>query len=161
MFLVEKCGYGRFWVILGHWGFPHCGFLNRKLDFWDFPTGSTGIRTRNLHCESWVSCYCTNTLKPCLLRFPAPGGPVGQNAKCRKVAQFFGETFGADGFFFPKVPLGPGNLVFFPFFTRARDFFKCLRPKTGQNPNKSPFATTWGSNRKKSWSKKIAENYSG
>ena len=58
------------------------------------------------------------TGKTSILRFPARGGLVGQNEKCKKVAQFLGETFGADGFP-PKSPPSSGKLrvsVFSPEF---------------------------------------------
>ena len=74
-----------------------------------------------------------------VLRFPAPGGPVGQNTKCNvtkcntKFAQFQGETFGADGFP-PKSAPSSGKLcfsVFGPQFPSAKGY---RRPKRPKNP---------------------------
>ena len=53
------------------------------------------------------------------MQFPARGGLVGQNAKCKNVAQFRVETFGADVFFPKKCPVAPGNCV---FLCSARNF---------------------------------------
>ena len=44
-------------------------------------------------------------LKTLYFAISRPWGPVGENTKCKKVAQFRGENFGAEGFFPPKVPL--------------------------------------------------------
>ena len=52
------------------------------------------------------------------MRFPARGGPVGQSASSKKVPQFWGEDFGADGFP-PKSAPSSGKLhssVFGPEF---------------------------------------------
>ena len=49
---------------------------------------------------------------PCLLQFPIRGGPVDQNMKCKKVAEFRGESLWGAGLFPPKVRLAPGNCVF-------------------------------------------------
>ena len=43
-------------------------------------------------------------LKHSILRFPAPGGPVGQNTKCKKNPRFSGETFGCPVFFRKSAP---------------------------------------------------------
>ena len=51
----------------------------------------------------------------------------------------------------PKVPLAPGNCVFL-FLARALNFSKYPRPRTGPKPSKLPFPTTWGSDRKETWS---------
>ena len=48
-------------------------------------------------------------------RFPACGGPIGQNGKGNKVARVWGEIFGAAGPPPKKLPLAPGNCVFFRF----------------------------------------------
>ena len=61
-----------------------------------------------------------NGLKTSISRFPATGGPVGQIGKCKKVARFWGETFGASGSP-PKMPLARGNCVFM-FSARVRNF---------------------------------------
>ena len=86
----------------------------------------------------------------------APGAPIGQNAKRKKGAHFLAETFAAVEFPPKKLPLALGNRVFL-FLTRARNFCKSLRPKTGHNTRKSPFAPTWGSDRKKDVPEKVAE----
>ena len=56
--------------------------------------------------------------------------------------------------FFSKSALAPGNCI---FLFLALNFSKCPRPKSGHNPTKSPFPTTWGSDRKKVVPEKVAE----
>ena len=70
-------------------------------------------------------------LNPRILRFRARGGPAGQAAKCKKVAQFLGQNFGADVFF----PPSSGKLHFSVFrpgiFPSAKG---CPRPKGPRKP---------------------------
>ena len=76
-----------------------------------------------------------NGLKPRILRFPAHGGPVGQNMKCKNVAHFWGEMFWGVRISPQKVPLAPGNCVF-PRSAQPRDFSRCQGPslaKIAQN----------------------------
>ena len=67
---------------------------------------------------------------PRISRFPARGGPVGQNVKCEKVAHFRGETSGGFQISPSKVPPALGN-CFLPFSAQARDFSKCQGPSSG------------------------------
>ena len=110
---------------MNFWGF--CGFL-------DLSTNSTGNQTPGppawesdiipLHYVHYgplsevkpgqthlLLGWATTWDKTIILRFPAPGGPGGQNAKCKKVAQFFGENFWG-GRFPPKSAPRSGKLCF-------------------------------------------------
>ena len=93
--------------------------------------------------------------KPVFCNFLPLGlrSPITQNVK---KSRNFGEKIFGQTDFFPKVPLGPGYYVF-RFLTRARNFSKCPRPKTGQNPSKLPFAPPGGPTEKEVFPKKVAE----
>ena len=71
---------------------------------------------------------------------------MGQNAKCKKVAQFRGETFLAHDrlfwrpYFPPKSAPSSGKSRF-SMFDLGLEF---LQVPVAQNPSKSLFATTWG-----------------
>ena len=115
--------------------------------------------------------WATTWDKISILRFPALGGPVGQNAKCKKVAHLSEETCkkklrtsipDSVVTFFSLIlgPLAPGNRVFL-FLAQSRNFSKSPQPKTGQNTTKSPFPTSGGPTGKKVVPEKVAENYPG
>ena len=92
-------------------------------------------------------------------KLPTPAGPVGQNGKCKKVAD---NHLGSRGKFSFSVSgaLAPGNCVFM-FSARARNFSTCPRPRTGQHTTKSPFPTGGGPTEKKVVPQKVAENHPG
>ena len=83
-----------------------------------------------------------------------PWGSDRPKLKMSESCAISGRNFWGGRIFSPKVPLAPGNCAFL-FLTGARNFSKCPQPKTGQNPSKSPFATTWGSDRKKLFTRKL------
>ena len=70
---------------------------------------------------------------PSILRFPAPGGRVGQNRRRKKSCAILGRNFWGGRISPPKVPLAPGNCIFV-FSARARNFSKCPRPKRAKTP---------------------------
>ena len=77
--------------------------------------------------------WATTWDKTSILRFPAHGGPVGQNTTCKKVAHFSEETLGADGFF-PKSSPSSGKLSFSVSAPEFPGSAKGPRPKGPENP---------------------------
>ena len=84
------------------------------------------------------------------MRFPAAGGLVGENANGKKVAQFRGETLGADGFF-PRILRFPAPGGTFGHNTKGkkmRTFWKNLLgrtdffPKAKSTPRSGKLRTT-------------------
>ena len=95
-----------------------------------------------------------------VLRFPARGGPVGQNINCKNIAE---NHPGQRGNFFSRFGTPSTGKLCFSVFGLGPDFSKCPRPKTGQNPTKSPFFDRWvrplGPTKKYFVPEKVAENH--
>ena len=68
------------------------------------------------------------------LRFPATGGPVGQNTKCKNIAQLLGETFGVGGFS-PQTCPSLREIAFFCFWPGIS---LCQGAALGQKGLKTP-----------------------
>ena len=127
--MAEQCGFGRFWVILGHLdrysAYIHCGRIP------EIKPGQTHL----------LLGWATTWDKTSILCFPAPGVRWVKTQNVKKLRTTVPDSvvtvFSISG------PLAPGNHVF-PFLTRARNFCKCLRP---QNRPKSHQITV--SDRKK------------
>ena len=95
-----------------------------------------------------------NGLKKTVFRnFPPLGARSAKTESAKKLCNF-GENFWSARISPLRVPLAPGKWVFL-FLARARNFYKCPRPKTGQKPTKSPFPTGGGLAGKKLFWRKL------
>ena len=94
-----------------------------------------------------------NGLKKVILQFPAPGGLVGRNIKCTKVAQFQGETFGAAGFR-PKSASTTRKLCF-SVFGPGPEFLSVPKARNGPKYHWTTVFDRWGSDRKKMFPRKL------
>ena len=131
--------------------------MNRKLDFWNFSTASTGIRTQDLHHDSWVSCHCTTYptgvfrklspvkpiyywggrplgTKPVFCDFPPLGVRSAKTQSVKQLRNFWEKLLGRTDFS-PKSATSSGKLhlsVFGPKFLQVPR--GCPRPKGPKIP---------------------------
>ena len=142
------------------------------LAFFCFPPGISGPLAPG-NCVSPLSARARDSAKcrrpswarmaqnPRISRFPAPGGPVGQKVKRKKVAD---NHPGSRGNFFVNLgPLSTGNCDF-TFLAWARDFSKRQGPswaKMAETPRISRFPARGGPVSQSVNSKKGAGNHPG
>ena len=101
--------------------------MNRKLDFWKFSTGSTGIRIRDLHHKSWVSCHCTT--------YPAA---VFQKLSLVKPIYYLGgRPLGTKPVFCDFLPLGVRSAKTHSV-KKMRNFLEKLLGRTDFPPKSAP-----------------------
>ena len=131
-----------------------------------FPHVPLAPGDRDFLCSTWNPSKCQGAAlgqkepkNPVFCDFLPLGVRSVKTQSVKKLRGFREKLLGV-WFFYPKVPLAPGNCVLL-FLARARNFTKCPPPKTGQNTTKSPFPTSGGPTEKKVVAKKVAENHPG
>ena len=178
--MAEKCDSGRFWVI---WGFL-ISFFGWKLYFLGFCgfskiiTGSTGIRTRDIHCEKPTSCRCTTYTttrfsevkpgqthlllgtKPVFYNFLPLGGWLAKTQNGKMLRNFW-EIFGGRANFPPKSAPSSGKLCFSVFGPELLKVPRgCPRPKGPKKPV-SRFPAPGGPGSQNATCRKVADNHPG